>query len=199
MKNISAYVLAILIASSGCSSAPAPSSEGPLDAGHAQIDAAPISSSDSPDADAGVITVDAGPACNDLVAAAPSVNYSLSDQGSPPAATGGTIVDGTYYLTSYTIYGAGSVGPGFTANQATSVTLEIAGTAWTQVQVYLIESTSSTVSTNFVAAVSGTAITLTPSCPEGPPTNATYDATSSAIQLVANTGGFTLSEKFVKQ
>ena len=79
--------------------------------------------------------------------------------------------------------------------------LVVAGTSWTQVQVFDIENTTSTVSTNWAAAVSGTtAITLTPSCPQGAPaTNATYEATGSALQLIYSTGGFTVSETFAKQ
>ena len=197
----SVCLFAAAAGSSACSSSAAPASAGPADASNRadasspQKDAAASGTSDDAE-----ITIDAGPACNDLAAAAPSVDYSLSDQGSPPAATGGTIADGTYYLTSYTIYGAGSVGGGFVANQATSVTLVVAGASWTQVQVYSIENTVSTVSTNLTAAVSGTAIALTPSCPQGAPaTNGTYDATATAIQLVTSTGGFTLSETFAKQ
>jgi hypothetical protein len=195
-------LFALLIGVFACSSSSMPVS-GDLDADvkSPANDAAPVSTSTPPQDAAPVeIFLDGGPVCNTLTAAAPLVNYSLSDQASPAAAaTGGTIADGTYYLTSYTIYGAGSVGGGFTANQATSVTLSIAGSAWTQVQVYSIENTMSTVSTNFTAALSGTALTLTPTCPQGAPTNATYEATSTALQVVSSTGGFTVSELFAKQ
>jgi hypothetical protein len=195
----SAVLVSLVVSSAACVSAAAPGTGG--DAGATGPSGTEKDASPAPSVDAGVITVDAGPACNGLAASAPPVNYTLSSQGSPAAVTGGTVADGTYDLTSYTIYGAGSVGGGFVANQATSVTLVIAGTSWNQVQVFDIENTTSTVSTNWAAAVSGTsAITLTPSCPQGAPaTNATYEATDSALQLIYSTGGFTVSETFAKQ
>jgi hypothetical protein len=194
----SALFVSLVVCSSACVSAAAPATGG--DAGATGPSGTEKDASPTPSVDAGVITVDAGPACNDLAATAPPVNYTLSSQGSPAAVTGGTIADGTYDLTSYTIYGAGSVGGGFVANQATSVTLVVAGTSWNQVQVFDIENTTSTVSTNWAAAVSGTAITLTPSCPQGAPaTDATYEATDTALQLIYSTGGFTVSETFAKQ
>ena len=189
----------------GCgSSAPAasspPDAAAPLDAAVAPPPPGDGNASDANASDAGVdASVYVGPACNDLAAAAPAVSYSLSDQAAPAAATGGAIADGTYYLTGYTIYGAGSVGPGFTANQATSITLEIAGSAWKQVQVIAIEGTTSTVSATYAATVSGASITLAQSCPPGAPTEGSYTATPAAIQLVTHTSGFVLSETFARQ
>ena len=217
MNILSASALTVvLLSTAACSSSSPPAAGGNDDAGKTVAvtpdsggeivadagggtDASTVVVAPVADAAGAVIVVDAGPACNDLAPAAPSVDYSLSDDASPAAATGGAIADGTYYLTGYTIYGAGSVGQGFTANQATSVTLVIAGGSWTQVQVYLIENTSSTVSSDFAVTTSDASVTLTPSCPAGSATTGTFTATATALQLVTNTSGFVVSETFAKQ
>lgn len=143
---------------------------------------------------------DAPPPCNSLAASAPVVNYSLSNDGTPAAQTGGTIADGTYYLTSYTIYGAGSVGGGFTADQATSLTVQVSGQTWNQIQVFQIEGTTATVTTNYALSTTTSSLSLTPSCPAGAdPVSGTFTATATDLQVVTSTGGFTLSEVFAKQ
>jgi hypothetical protein len=48
----------------------------------------------------------AGAACNGLVIGDAPIIEEVLVAGSPPAFTGGTLVDGTYYLTSLVIYGA---------------------------------------------------------------------------------------------
>jgi hypothetical protein len=45
-------------------------------------------------------------ACNTLVNAAPAIEEEMIN-GGPPEAVGGTIVDGTYYETSYAVYSTG--------------------------------------------------------------------------------------------
>jgi hypothetical protein len=76
------------------------------------VDAADASdASDANDANDATSAVDAG--CNDLVYGAPelTINQSASN---PPASTGGTVVDGTYNLSAYTVYTGpgGASGPG---------------------------------------------------------------------------------------
>jgi hypothetical protein len=162
------------------------------------------SAASSTDADAHASSTDAGqsddgpPPCNDVAASAPLVNYSLSSEGQPPADMGGTIADGTYYLTGYTIYAGGSVGAGYVANQATSLTLVVAGSSWTQVQTFKIEGTTDTVTANYTASTIGAALTLTPTCPAGPAITESYTATATAIQL-DTVDDFPLSETLVKQ
>lgn len=204
MKTSSLPILAILLASAevACSSA-APSVQ-PIvaDAGAPGDAALPTSDSDAGGSGGtgdAAVTLDAAPSCNEIAASAPSVPYSLSSSASPAAATGGAIADGTYYLTAYTVFGAGSVGAGFIANQATSLTLEISAGTWSQAQVFTIEGTTSAVRSNLDVTTSGTSITLTPSCPGGAATTGSYTATSTAIQFVSQTSGFVVSETFAKQ
>jgi hypothetical protein len=195
MKTAFPPLVALLLASSVGCSANAPSADLPADAGAPRDAAGP----GAPDDAAPEAALDAAPACNDLSPAAATVDYSLSDLATPPAGTGGTIVDGTYDLTGYTIYGAGSVGAGFTANQSTSIALVIAGGSWSQVQVFDIENTTSTVNTNYSAAAADASVTLTPTCPSGPATTGTYTATPTALELVTRSSGFVISETFAKQ
>jgi hypothetical protein len=90
---------------------------GPADAPSAD---APAEASTVPDAEAGAS--DGGP-CNSLTNTAPVIATSIGS-GSPPAAIGGTIPDGTYYLTDSVVYpsiDAGSSGPGLETVQQTVV------------------------------------------------------------------------------
>lgn len=103
-----------------------PSDSGASDAGDATLDgtladafdegqgtdAADEEGQDAANADASDAAVDAlvdtGSECNDLTNGAQPV-AEVDAAGAEPPATGGTIVAGTYFLTSYTVYG-GSMG-----------------------------------------------------------------------------------------
>jgi hypothetical protein len=106
----------------GCSSkSPSPSSQsenadGGVDSGGSYDSGSDASSRNVPDG-SGTIFSGGGPllqdasscaggACNSLVITDAPVVEEVLVSGSPPAFTGGTVVSGTYYLTSVSIYGA---------------------------------------------------------------------------------------------
>jgi hypothetical protein len=146
------------------------------------IDAAPESSAP-----------DAGSICNDLANDAPTITVEevASD---PPAQQGGTIGDGTYFLTAAVIY-TGSDGPSGATGTA-QTTLEISGST--------VQQANSGSSTTYTLATSGSNLTATQMCPTADVRQATYTATAATlvVEVPAGTdeaGAKTLVETFAKQ
>jgi hypothetical protein len=136
------------------------------------------------------------PSCNDLVLAAPAVGFSY-DAGAAPQALGGTIADGTYFLTAQIVYETAS-GP---TDALGRTQVEIAGTTWQEVDG---EPTPSTVNpdrhfTNTLS-ITGTTLDLAQTCPSGGDTTSaefTADATSVTVYIVDT--GVTVGTVFTKQ
>jgi hypothetical protein len=137
----------------------------------------------------------AGGECNALVNGAPQVTANQVASVAPPA-TGGTLVDGTYFLTSVTIYTGfgGATGP---TGSAESVTLQLAsGIAQS------VAGSSGSVSheTATLTPTSPTTLTASTTCPAPKtPTTLSYSATATSFFAQSTFGSTTILEAFTKQ
>ena len=173
-----ASVISILWGSSACSS----STNGATDA---SVDA-PL--------DAGKDTATDGPRlCNMVTNGAPVIAQQYAP-GDPPAPSGGTIVDGTYFVTAATIFtaDAGATGPTGALIRETDV---ISGTTFQIASGSLSQTGSFT--------TNGTAIAIAITCPPGTPAPpfVAYDANGRVITVYSarNDAGVTASYTFTKQ
>jgi hypothetical protein len=125
-----------------------------------------------------------GTECNDLVADVPDYLIVGAD-GAPPAATGGVITDGTYYLEVQSVFGL----PASLSLDAGSVKVVIAGNSWQEVDgvpadevdVNPVQHASATIST------SGTSLTLSGWCPA-----AAQSERDDVLTFSADASGFKL-------
>lgn len=152
--------------------------------------------------DAGT-SVDSGPTadpeCNKLTQQGQPVD-ALTSIGVAPTPQGGSIVDGTYVLTSATLY-TNAVADG-TKVLTSAATIEITGTS-----VKAVNTTGNDVTrANTTIAVSGTDITLTPTCnfPEkdgglGAPAMGEYTATATTFSNFGVLNGATYVLEYTKQ
>jgi hypothetical protein len=175
------------ICASGCSSSSdSSSSPGAADSGAAVADAGSSSDGSTKDAattadtgakDAGTDAVASG--CNALVNSAPESTQSTIASAAP-AATGGTIVDGTYFLTEFNLYDpAGSASA--PEPSGLKVTLAIHGNEMDSIQT-LPDDSSDTFAETFV--VSGTDLNRTLTCPNpGPDLQAVYSVTGNTLTI----------------
>jgi hypothetical protein len=178
LKNLAYAVLVgaslVGVSLSACSSTSTPT-PGDADAASA-ADAAPDTrTSDAATADSS----DGSTACNALVNAA-SEAMASTVKSAAPTATGGTIVDGTYFLTDITLYD-----PAGTASApepaGIQVTLAITGNLMESVQTYPDDS-SDTFAETFV--VNGTALNRTLTCPKAAPDlSAVYSAAGNKLTI----------------
>ena len=129
-----------------------------------------------------------GQTCNSLDATGPCVTQTAVG-GSPPVATGGTLVPGTYDLTSDSLYGAPDSG----ALRTRRLTLVIGATA--SAGSFSLDQASQDGTTvarrSFALTVSGTSITATDTCPlpDGGTVDQNvggYTATSSQLTLIGS-------------
>jgi hypothetical protein len=129
--------------------------------------------------------------CNSIVDVAQTITVLLAGSGLPPTATGGTIVDGTYALTTGVIYGNYN-GP----SPHVRVAIQITGST-----VQIVDDSAATTKTTtatFMAA--GTGITATDTCPDANVVNEAYTATSTSLVVeVSIANGATFVETFTKQ
>jgi hypothetical protein len=124
------------------------------------------------------------PACNQVVLDAPDFVMSM-DPEMPPAAKGGTIVDGSYFLTGTTWYG--QTGSDLPLGRAKFV---IAGSTWEEVEDMDTsdedDSLEPTRHFTFTATASGTSVTVVQTCPtrESPGSeNFEYTAEGNTLTL----------------
>lgn len=136
------------------------------------------------------------PSCNDLVLDAPAVGFSY-DAGPAPAALGGSIADGTYFLTAQIVYDTAS-GP---TDALGRTEVEVAGTTWQEVDG---DPTPSTVNpdrhfTNTLS-ITDTTLDLTQTCPSGGGTTSSdFSADATAVTVYITDAGLTIGTVFTKQ
>jgi len=133
-------------------------------------------------------------ACNDLVDNSPAVTLvAIAD--SAPAALGGTLVDGTYWLTGFYVF----TGPGGLTDLSTftgSITFVLSETTMQQVLSSnggVEKRSTSTVST------SGNTLYATDTCPEPDSGQVPYTATPTELRLYFDDPNGTFEEIFTKQ
>ena len=127
---------------------------------------------------------DAG-TCNDVILSGVTIDR-LGVLGDPPAGNGGTVIEGTYDLTSASVYVGVSGAPGPTGISYQS-TIVVAGT--TIQKVLRVQSSAAPPEedrvTDSFAALGGT-LTLTRVCPTGGQEQLSYTATPTSLTLTSN-------------
>jgi len=157
--------------------------------GSAPLDSATTDGSDSSPDDA------SDDACNTIANIAQTITIQQV-ASAPPAAQGGTFVDGTYTMTDVTIY-TGPQGP--TGPSGTSkTTLQITGTTFQVVN----DGTPGT--RTVTAVVSGSSVTATDTCPDSTIFHETFTATATSFVVYLDggtddAGARTVAETFTKQ
>ncbi|MGO9838089.1 MAG: hypothetical protein ACLP1X_28230 [Polyangiaceae bacterium] len=211
MKLSLALVCTVLLGTA-CSSSSSPSSSAGGDGGEAGVaneagvvetgsDGGPLVDASSGDAaegatgDASGDAADGAVTCNALAnGASPVTGMQVAEN--PPTLAGGTPVNGTYFLTSLTIYTgpegpAGAAGPAQTTIQISGSTIQVVtnGTPGTRTEMF---------------TASGTSFTATDTCPDTSGFQGTYTATATSfvVQFPGGTddaGARTVEETFAKQ
>ena len=126
-------------------------------------------------------TKDTGPGgpCNNLTNTATEANQSTV-KGNAPAATGGTIADGTYFLSEFILYDPTGTDEA-PSPSGLNVTMSIKGTAMDSIQT-LPDSSSQTFAETFVT--NGTKLQRTLSCPKaGPDLEAVYTVAGNKLTI----------------
>ena len=133
-----------------------------------------------------------GDTCNVVVAAGPCV-VPQSSTGTPPTPAGGTIVAGTYNLTSETVYGVADGGNNQQGgHRQTLMASAVVAGSFTLDQVE--ESGTTIARSHGTVVATGTMVTFTPTCP--PPGDggdqggsANYTATATTFDLIQTQNG----------
>jgi hypothetical protein len=136
------------------------------------------------------------PVCNELELEAPAVGFTY-DEAAAPAATGGEIVDGTYFLTAQVMFETAS-GPTLALGR-TSVTVE--GDTWQEVSGDPEEeSVNPDRHTTATLSLSGSTFTLSRTCPsEGDPQIAEYTVDDDGFTVYVEDAGKVFGTVFTKQ
>jgi hypothetical protein len=117
--------------------------------------------------------------CNAIPGSTVSVT-ARTNPGVPPAATGGTILDGYYTLREFTMYGSSSV-PGVTLRYAVQVTRGAMN--------FVVDTAGSPqLRANFSYVFGGTLIRLTPTCGMGGPGSGQFSARADGFELFIDSG-----------
>jgi hypothetical protein len=133
--------------------------------------AAPVSSCDG---GAGGNLCTTAMSCNTTVNGACTVT-TVKATGAPPTFTGGTIADGTYYLTAVTTYGSGA-----NAGQTQRVTMTFTGGAFTLAQDSDVGCNSAPTATG-TTSISGIDLTLATACPAVDSEVVSFSATATTF------------------
>ena len=107
-----------------------------------------------------------GGVCNDLVNGGVLVDRTAVN-GDPPTATGGTVVDGTYNLTDYSVYVGTGGAPGPTGITAKATLRIAAGKIDEILELGGTGKTSTVTTTSSVYSVTGATFAETDLCPTG--------------------------------
>lgn len=142
------------------------------EAGASSDAAAPAASCD--DGGAGGNFCTTAPSCATTVNGACTVT-TVQAAGTLPTFTGGTVADGTYFLTAATTYGSSA-----TAGQTQRVTMTFTAGAFTLVQDSDV-SCNSAPSAAGTTSTSGTRMTLAVTCPGGVSESFSYTATPTTF------------------
>jgi len=135
-------------------------------------------------------------ACNDIVLDAPAVGFTY-DPGAPPDASGGTIANGTYFLTAQVVYQT----PSGIEIPLGRTKVELNDNVWQEVSgdpepggVNPDQHTTSTLSTN------GTSLSLGRTCPTlAQPETAEYTAEAQTFTIFVLDAGKTVGTVFTRQ
>lgn len=147
--------------------------------------APPTDSTPTPDGTAD----DTGGACNALSNDAPHIT-STKSTAPLPTGTGGSVADGTYFLTSATIYAQPSAGSGSDQQE----TIAIAGG---KLDVVKLGVTHPIDRTSWSYATSSTTLTLTRTCPSSK--TQTFGYTADATTLTTYETATNIAKTYTKQ
>jgi len=134
--------------------------------------------------------------CNGLELNAPPAAVTFT-QDAPPIAEGGTITDGTYFLTKQTFYEV----PSLSVGSLGRTRVEIAQSTWEQVEGD-VESGGTNPDRDFsyTFSTAGVGITLVQECPSSAPQHRfEYTATAAEFTLFVTERGKTVGTVFTKQ
>jgi hypothetical protein len=134
-----------------------------------------------------------GPVCNNLVADGPTVPYTVVAAAAPTPA-GGTITDGTYELTSLTVY-TGVNGSTTPIASTACMVMTVAGSTVQTVDVVNGQEHRYT----STLSVSGTMFTMNDTCPARDTSSIQLTATATEIRLYGTQSGFTMELRFTKR
>ncbi len=183
-------------------------SDAPLATEGAAVDEA--ASADVASPEGGTTPADAAPAvsadapsCSALVNAAPTVQVTVSNAGTPPASSGGTLVSGTYFLTAVTSYSANPLCAAASLEE-TALVVAASPTSGTLDLVASVSLVGTQQTTHADYTSNGSVLSLLPTCPAtgAGATLLQYTATPGRVDLTVpspvSTCGL-LVEVFTKQ
>ena len=127
---------------------------------------------------------DAGGTCSPATSSAPIVTQTCVT-GTPPTQTGGTVADGTYYVTTSQNYDCGDAGP----EPAIAVTYIVSGGCFTIVFTEPVgDAGTETLTTTGTVSFSGTTITTQAFCPTIQPvaSDTTYSVSGTTVTTLEN-------------
>jgi hypothetical protein len=191
-----AHVVAVALACVACSD-PDPSSPA-QDAGAGGTGSGGTGGGSSTGGPLPIATGGAPPreSCNDLELTAPPAAVTFT-QDAPPAAEGGTITDGTYFLTKQNFYEV----PALSVSSLGRARVEIAEDAWEQVEGD-VESggTNPDKDFSYTFFTVGVALTLVPECPSSALQGRfEYTAAAGEFTVFVTDRGKTVGTVFTKQ
>ena len=139
---------------------------------------------------------EAAAACSELVLDAPAVGLTY-DAAAPPASSGGTIADGTYFLTAQVVYGTAS-GSTILLGRTKVV---IAGASWQEVSGGPEPSSvNPDRRQTYTLNASGTSLSLARTCPSAGQAQAVeYTAEATRLTLFVQDRGKVIGTVFTKQ